>query len=43
MVGFKAARAFTVQLILSFVTAISTLACEIHNAEPSYGGTAIYV
>src|SRR4030095_2786664 len=33
MVGFKAARAFTVQLILSFVTAISTLVCEIYKAE----------
>jgi hypothetical protein len=42
MVGFKAARAFTVQLILSFVTAISTLVCEIYDTEPSYGD-AIYV
>jgi hypothetical protein len=31
------------QRILSFVTAMPTLAREIYNAEPSYGGAAIYV
>jgi hypothetical protein len=34
---------FAVQRILSFVTAISDLVCEIYNAKPSYGGAAIYV
>jgi hypothetical protein len=40
---FRAPDGPTVQLISSLVTAISTLVCEIDNAEPTYGGTTIYV
>jgi hypothetical protein len=39
----QSGTSFTVQQILSFVTAIPTLVCEIYKAEPSYRGTAIYV
>jgi uncharacterized protein YcfJ len=37
MIGFKGHEPFTVQRILSFVTAIPTPVCEIYDTEPSYG------